>query len=207
MPKDEAPLLHLQSYLPEGSFDEVVFYLQHHKVHLTISRKRESILGDYRHAHSDKNHRISVNGNLNKFAFLITLLHELAHLFTFEKYGHQVMAHGREWKDEFGKILARFLLKKIFPPDIEKVLLHTLKNPAASSCGDEKLLRVLHQYDEKPAGVHLVEQLAEGALFVIKGGRIFKKGEKIRKRFKCVEVKTGKLYLFNPVYEVQVVSH
>ena len=85
-------------------------------------------------------------------------------------------------------------------------MLNTLKNPAASSCGDEKLLRVLHQYDEKPAGVHLVEQLPEGALFIIKGGRIFKKGEKIRKRFKCTEVKTGKLYLFNPVYEVQVVS-
>lgn len=103
MPKQEAPLLQLQDYLPEGSFTEVLFYLQHHKVHLTISRKRQSILGDYRHAHTGKNHRISVNGNLNKYAFLITLLHELAHLFTYEKFGHKVMAHGREWKDEFGK--------------------------------------------------------------------------------------------------------
>ena len=203
MPKQEAPLLQLHSYLPEGSFDEVLFYLQHHKVHLTISRKRQSILGDYRHAHTDKNHRISVNGNLNKYAFLITLLHELAHLFTYEKFGHKVMAHGREWKNEFSKILAKFLLQKVFPPDIEKALLHTLQNPAASSCGDEKLLRVLHKYDEKATGVHLVEQLAEGAMFVIKGGRIFKKGEKIRKRFKCVEVKTGKLYLFSGMYEVQ----
>ena len=207
MPKQEAPLLQLQSYLPPQSFDDVAFYLQHHKVHLTISRKRESILGDYRHAHSDKNHRISVNGNLNKYAFLITLLHELAHLFTYEKYSQRVQAHGVEWKDEFGKILAKFLLKKIFPTDIEKVLLHTLKNPAASSCGDEKLFRVLHQYDEKPAGVHLVDQLPEGTLFVIKGGRVFKKGEKIRKRYKCVEVKTGKLYLFNPVYEVQLLPN
>ena len=70
MPKQEAPLLQLESYLPAGSFKEVLHYLQHHKVHLTISRKRESILGDYRHAHSDKNHRISVNGNLNKYTFL-----------------------------------------------------------------------------------------------------------------------------------------
>ena len=203
MPKQEAPLLQLHSYLPEGSFDEVLFYLQHHKVHLTISRKRQSILGDYRHAHTNKNHRISVNGNLNKYAFLITLLHELAHLFTYEKFGHKVMAHGREWKNEFSKILAKFLLHKVFPADIEKALLHTLQNPAASSCGDEKLLRVLHKYDEKATGVHLVEQLAEGTMFVIKGGRIFKRGEKIRKRFKCVEVKTGKLYLFSGMYEVQ----
>jgi SprT protein len=77
-----------------------------------------------------------------------------------------------------------------------------LQNPAASSCGDEKLLRVLHNYDEKAEGIHLVEQLPEGGLFSIKGGRIFRKGEKVRKRYKCVEVKTGKLYLFSPVYEV-----
>lgn len=206
MPKQEAPLLQLQSYLPEGCFEEVLYYLQHYKVHLTISRERQSILGDYRHAHPGKNHRISVNGNLNKYAFLITLLHELAHLFTYEKCGHRVQAHGREWKNEFGKILAEFLQKKIFPADIEKALLNTLHNPAASSCGDEKLLRVLHQYDEKANGLYLVEQLPGGSLFAIKGGRIFKKGEKIRKRFKCVEVKTGKFYLFSAVYEVTVVS-
>ncbi|MBK8608852.1 MAG: SprT-like domain-containing protein [Chitinophagaceae bacterium] len=205
MAKQEAPLLQLRSYLPDAGFEEVLHYLRHYKVHLTISRKRQSILGDYRHAHTNKNHRISVNGNLNKYAFLITLLHELAHLFTYEKYGHRVSAHGREWKDEFGKILAKFLLQKVFPPDIEKALLSTRQNPAASSCGDEKLLRVLHNYDEKKAGMHLVEQLPEGTTFVIKGGRIFKKGEKIRKRYKCVEVKTGKLYLFSGMYEVQLV--
>jgi SprT protein len=206
MPKQEAPLLQLQSYLPEGSFEEVLHYLQHYKVHLTITRQRESILGDYRHAHADRTHRISVNGNLNKYAFLITLLHELAHLFTYEQFGHRVQAHGMEWKNEFSKILAKFLLKKIFPSDIEKALLRTLQNPAASSCGDEKLLRVLHNYDKKKNGVHLLEQLPEGSLFIIKGGLIFKKGEKIRKRYKCVEVKTAKLYLFSPVYEVQLIS-
>ena len=135
MAKQEAPLLQLQSYLPPGSFEEVLFYLQHYKVHLTITRQRQSILGDYRHASSGKTHRISVNSNLNKYAFLITLLHELAHLFTYEQFGHRVQAHGKEWKNEFSKILARFLLHKVFPPDVEKALLVTLQNPAASSCG------------------------------------------------------------------------
>lgn len=203
MPKQEAPLLQLKSYLPEAAFEDVLHYLQHHKVHLTISRKRQSILGDYRHAHDNRNHRISVNGNLNKYAFLITLLHELAHLFTFEHYGPGVQAHGREWKQEFSKILARFLQLKIFPADIEKALMHTLQNPAASSCGDEGLLRVLHQYDDKQPGVMLVEQVAPGSLFSIKDGRIFKKEEKIRKRYKCMEVKTGRYYLFSGLYEVK----
>lgn len=206
MAKEEAPLLTLRSYLPEGSFDDVMLYLKQYKVHLTITRKRQSILGDYRHAHAGLTHRISVNGNLNAYAFLITLLHELAHLLTYEQYGHRVMAHGQEWKTAFSRILARFLEKKIFPADIEHALAHTLRNPAASSCGDERLLRVLRHYDPAQANTKLVEELPEGALFVIPGERIFRKGEKVRKRFKCMEIKTGKLYLFSPVYEVRLVE-
>lgn len=206
MSKAEAPLQQLKQYLPEGSFDDVVHYLLHYKVHLTITRERKTVLGDYRHSYADKNHRISVNGNLNPYAFLITLLHELAHLFTFERYGHRVQAHGAEWKNEYSKILAQFLLKKVFPPDIYNTLLKTLQNPAASSCADTSLLRVLHKYDAKAEGVHLVESLPEGALFKVKGGRVFKKGERVRKRFKCLEIDTGKVYLFSPVYEVIMVD-
>ena len=204
MPKQEAPLHQLKQYLPEGSFEEVSWYLQHYKVQLTITRERKTVLGDYRNSVAGKNHRISVNGNLNPYAFLITLLHELAHLFTYERFGHRVLAHGQEWKNEFSKVLAQFLLKKIFPSDINKALLKTLQNPAASSCADTSLLRVLHQYDEKKEGMHLVESLPQGAIFKIKGGRQFKKEEKVRKRFKCVELATGKMYLFSPVYEVLV---
>lgn len=206
MAKQEAPLLQLKLYLPPGTFEEVIYFLQHYRVHLTITRRRQSILGDYRHAVEGKTHRISVNGNLNPYSFLITLLHELAHLFTYEQFGHRVQAHGREWKNEFSKILARFLLKKVFPADIEKALMNTLQNPAASSCGDENLLRVLRNYDTKKEGTHLVEQIPEGALFEIKGGRVFKRGEKIRKRYKCTEVATGKVYLFSPVYEINALS-
>jgi SprT protein len=202
MPKKEAPLMQLGDYLPVGSFEEVVQYLNKHKVQLTITRKRESILGDYRHASNNQVHRISVNGNLNKYAFLITLLHELAHLFTFEKYGNKVQAHGQEWKNEFSKILAQFILLQIFPEAIKKALLKTLQNPAASSCADETLLRTLYEYDEKKSNTLLVEQLQTGQLFIIKGKRIFAKGEQVKKRIKCTEISTGKVYLFSPVYEV-----
>lgn len=206
MSKQEAPLHQLKSYLPEGSFDAVSHYLLHYKVHLTITRERKSVLGDYRNSFADKNHRISVNGNLNKYSFLITLLHELAHLFTYERFGHRVQAHGQEWKNEFSKILAQFLLKEVFPPDIHRALLKTLQNPAASSCADVSLLRVLHRYDEKKAGVVLVEAVADGKSFSIKGGKIFRRIERIRKRIKCEEIATGKMYLFSPVYEVEIVD-
>lgn len=202
MPKKEVPLDHLQNYLPPDTGAAVTAYLRQYKVHLTIARERKSILGDYRHRTQLANHRISVNGNLNAFAFLITLLHELAHLLTFEQHGNRVMAHGREWKTIYGQLLKQFLLNKIFPADIEKELLYSLKNPAASSCAEDGLLRVLRKYDNNQNQHRLVEELPLNALFRIKDGRVFQKGEQLRKRFKCKEVGTGKFYLFSPVYEV-----
>ena len=83
MPKQEAHISALQHFLPPNTYDAVSAYLHQYHVHLTVAKERKSILGDYRHRTHGKNHRISVNGNLNKYAFLITLLHELAHLLTF----------------------------------------------------------------------------------------------------------------------------
>ncbi len=56
---------------------------------------------------------------------------------------NRVQAHGREWKMIFGQLLQQFVQHKIFPADIEKELLQSLKNPAASSCAEDGLLRVL----------------------------------------------------------------
>ncbi len=202
MSKTESPLSGLSVFLPEGSLASVIAWLQQYKVHLTITRERSTILGNYRNKISNKNHRITVNGNLNKYSFLITLLHELGHLLAYEKYGHRIAPHGIEWKNEYGKILSGFLQQKIFPPDIENVLMKTLKDPAASSCADINLTRSLKKYDAKK-GLLFIEELSPGSLFKIKGGRIFKKGERIKKRFKCIEPATGKIYLFSPVYEVE----
>ncbi len=206
MPKKEVPVNYLQNYLPPATGDPVMVYLQQHNVHLTIAKERASILGDYRHRTNHANHRISVNGNLNKYAFLITLLHELAHLLTFEQYGNKVQSHGKEWKMIFGQLLAQFVEHKIFPLDIEKEILLSLKSPAASSCAEDGLLRVLRKYDGGNPNQQLVEEVELNKLFRTKDGRIFRRGEQLRKRFKCQEVKTGKLYLFSPVYPVEKVT-
>ncbi|RPD44750.1 MULTISPECIES: SprT-like domain-containing protein [Chitinophagaceae] len=206
MAKKEAPLHALQQFLPPQTLEPVLHYLHHYKVHLTVARERKTILGDYRHRTRTEAHRISVNGNLNQYAFLITLLHELAHLLTFEEWGGRVQAHGREWKTTFGKLLEQFIQHDIFPADIKAALLRSLHNPAASSCADEVLLRVLRGYDKKPDGVVFVETVALGALFQTSDGRVFRKGVKMRKRFKCEEIATKRLYLFSPVYEVKLVD-
>ena len=202
MPKKEYPLLQLRHFLPEASFELVMLYLNEYKVHLTITRERRTVLGDYRHALRDRNHRISINGNLNPFAFLITLVHELAHLVTFEQYGNRVSAHGKEWKQVYRLLLQNFLGKQIFPADVEQALLKSLHNLPASSCSDEHLMRVLRNHDHPDHKGTLVEEIPEGSYFAIEGGRIFTKGKKLRKRYQCKELATGKLYLFSGLYEV-----
>lgn len=203
MPKQEAPLDSLKNFLPEGTYLPVLEYLNHYKVHLTVTQERKSILGDYRHTTKHKNHRISINGNLNKYSFLITLLHEIAHLLTFDQFGNKVQAHGAEWKKNYALMLKQFIEHKIFPADIETELRATFKNPAATSCAEEGLIRVLKKYDEKQSPLKMVEELPPSSLFRTHDGKTFKKGIKLRKRFKCEELETGKVYLFSPVYEVE----
>lgn len=206
MPKKEAPLNALAAYLPEGTFELINEFLHEYKVHLTITRKRQSVLGDYRNATRSSNHRISINGDLNAYAFLITLLHELGHLLTYEQYGHQVQAHGKEWKTAFSRLLAQFLRQNIFPKDIHDAIQKTLHNPAASSCVDDTLMRVLHRYDPRTNGAVFVENIREGHLFQLKDGRVFRRENQLRKRIRCIEVKSGNVYLFSPIYEVVPVS-
>lgn len=203
MPLSEHPMQALAGFLPEGSFEQVVQYIHHYKVHLTITKHRKSVLGDYRHSGWGSNHRISVNGSLNKYEFLITLLHELAHLLTFELHKNRVEPHGKEWKAQYSRLLLDFVQQKIFPADIEKALQKSILNPAATANGETDLLLVLRKYDapRKP-GLLPVADVPEGALFQTENGKVFKKGLKRRKRFECVELKTGLHYTFSPISEV-----
>lgn len=199
----EHPLQALQQYIPENSFTYVVAYIHQYKLHLTVTKKRKTILGDYRHPFMGKNHRITINGDLNTYEFLITFLHELAHLQTFELYGNRVEAHGKEWKNAYSTLLVQFLELKIFPEDIVLALYKTIKNPAATASGETHLLTVLRKYNKPKSINHItIEQLPKGAFFKTDKGMLFKKGELRRKRYECLQVATGRLYAFSPIAEV-----
>ena len=206
MSKKEAPIDYLRRWIPETAAGLILEYLNRYHVHLTITRERKSVLGDYRHATRSSNHRISINGNLNTFSFLITLIHELAHLVTFMEHGNGVASHGKEWKAIYRKMLEEFIRLAVFPADILAALKKSLHNLPASSCADEDLMRILKRYDSDAGEVLLVEQLPEGACFLLEDKRVFRKGKKLRKRYQCVELATGKLYLFSPIYEVRPAS-
>ena len=207
MSKVEHPLHALANYLPDGAFEPVVQLIHQYKVHLTVTRERKSVLGDYRHPFLGSNHKITVNGNLNKYEFLITLLHELAHLLCFEQYRNRVEAHGKEWKNIYGSLLKAFIDLDFFPEDIRKSLKKTLLNPAATANGETALLLVLRRYNPvQKAGVVVLAHLADGTLFKEIKGRTFKKIKLRRKRIECVEIATGNIYLFSALSEVEIVN-
>lgn len=206
MGKTEHPMQALASFLPPGSFEEVVAYIQRYRVHLTITRKRRSVLGDYRHATHGRNHRITVNGDLNVYEFLITLLHELAHLLTFEQYGNRVEAHGKEWKSCYSTLLQHFVALNLFPDDIRQALSRSILNPSATANGETELLLVLRKYNpQQQPGMIPVAEVPEGSLFQTENGRVFRKMNLRRKRYECVEVKSGLRYSFSAVTEVRVI--
>jgi hypothetical protein len=200
----EHPLQALAKYLPAGSFDDVVKYLYQYKVHLTVAKSRKSVLGDYRHSMHGHNHRISVNGNLNQYEFLITLLHELAHLLCFETYKNSVDPHGKEWKSIYSRLLVEFIGKGIFPAEIVVALQQSIISPAATANGETALLMVLRRYNPtKKEGIYFLADLPIDALFMLPNGKVFRKGPLRRKRFTCVELKTGFVYTMSAIAEVK----
>jgi SprT protein len=206
MPKNKVPLSTLAEYIPENTYGAVEILLNKYSVQLTVTRSRATVLGDYRPAYDNKGHRISVNGNLNRYSFLITLLHELAHLLNFIKFGNRVSPHGPEWKFEFKELLIQFIALQVFPDDIRCALEKSLQNPAASSCGDANLMRVLEKYNPSQPNIKRIEELAEGEIFEIKGGRQFIRGAKRRSRYLCKSMENAQSYLFHALYPVKIMK-
>jgi len=195
----------LSAYLPEAAVEEAYSWIVEKDVHFKISKQRKTKLGDYRPPVHHSNHRISINHNLNKYSFLITFVHEFAHLLVWEKHKGKVEPHGIEWKEKYRDLMKGFLHKEIFPEDIEKVLSKSIQNSKAASTSDLKLSRILKKYDDEN-GFLTLEDLKENSVFFIEGGRKFKKGQKQRTRYKCQNLDNKRFYLVHAltaVYELE----
>lgn len=195
----------LEPFVPEGAAQPVIDLLNSKHLSLTIKNPRKTKIGDYRPPRKKgQPHEISVNGDLNPYAFLVTLIHEFAHLTTFEKYDfREIKPHGPEWKKEFQHFLDPFVKKAIFPDSIKAALDCYLRNPAAATCSDYQLMQALRAFDTNNDDRVLLDELANDTYFIWGKERLFKKEGKIRKRLRCLEVKTNKYYLFNPAAEVK----
>ncbi len=195
----------LESLVPTNSIEAVCDIIVSHPCHIVISKPRKTKLGDFRANHFQGRHQISVNKDLNPYSFLITLVHEYAHLTTFENWGRKVKPHGLEWKSEFRNLLLPFFSLNIFPKDVESALANYLKNPKASSGSDLNLHRALMKHNQSCDELHL-EGLQFGEIFVFRN-KTYTKGERLRKRYKCQEMASRKHYLFNPLTPVEKIEN
>lgn len=201
----------LSKYLPEPTVQECTSWILQKNIHLKITRGRASKFGDYKPLDKGKGHHISVNHDLNKYAFLITFVHEVAHLNTYTKYPFRHDPHGREWKNEFRILLNNFMSQNIFPSDISVALQNYIQNPSASSCSDHHLFRALKKYDQRNGKVEIfhLEELPLETKFKLhqsKSGLIFKKGNLLRTRFRCLEITTNRTYFVSPLAEVTLIE-
>lgn len=195
----------LSRYLPKGSVETIADWILKYDFDMKITRERATKLGDFRSGINGQRAMITVNHSLNQYNFLITLVHEVAHLTAYEKNKRRIKPHGIEWKNEYKRLMSPFLKADIFPHDVRTALEDYMLDPAASSCTDENLLRVLKKHDKKKDYIFL-EELPVNAVFKTTNERYFVKGEKLRKRFKCKELHTRRFYLFNPLAEVILVK-
>lgn len=192
----------LSKYLPEYAVKPVLELIVANQVHLKIVNERLSRHGDYRKSINGK-HEITVNSNLNKYKFLITLIHEISHLVAFEKFGKNIKPHGTEWKYTFQHLMVPFIRPEVFPKHLLPLLARHFKNPTASSDTDATLAFALKQFDPDNDKNYIFE-IPIGSTFRIRNGKIFKKIGLRTKRFECLEIHTGKLYLFNPNAEIEL---
>lgn len=193
----------LEKYLPQHAVEPCLKLIQVTRVNLKVVNERVTRHGDYRRLSSGE-HQITVNANLNKYRFLITLIHEIAHLVAFEKYGRRIKPHGNEWKHTFQHLMVPYIRPEIFPSALLPLLAKHFKNPKASSGTDAHLSIALKRFDVETDKTYVFE-LPINSVFRIYNGKCFKKGNKRTKRYECLELATGKVYLFQPNAEVELI--
>jgi hypothetical protein len=196
----------LARYIPEHAVRPVFELIVSNQVHLKIVNERQTRHGDYRRALNGK-HEITVNASLNQYKFLITLIHEIAHLVAFEKFGRNIKPHGEEWKLTFQRLMVPFIRPEIFPHQLLPLLAKHFRNPKASSDTDAKLALALKQFDQKETDKNYIFEIPMGSHFRISNGKIFKKIAVRVKRYECLEISSGRLYLFQPNAEVELLPN
>jgi hypothetical protein len=187
-----------QKHIPENAIDLVQSLMELHDINLKIVNQRQTKHGDFRKLPNGK-FQITINNSLNSYQFLLTLVHEIAHHITFKKYG-RVQPHGKEWKQQFQHLMLPFLQSTIYPSDMLGPLAQYLKNPKASTDSDVKLSLALRE-NIAEIGKSFIFELPGNSTFIFRD-KLYRKGNKRRTRFECIQLETNRVYLFNQNAEV-----
>lgn len=184
----------LQAHVPDNALHYCFQLWNETPFQLKITRTRQTKVGDFTSKKSIAHPRITLNQELNPYLFLITYIHEVAHLRVHMRYGNGVDPHGEEWKSRFRELLEPILNQNVFAEDIFAELQRHMVNPKASSFGDTALTKVLRRYDKDAGQYATLSDIPEGSVFRFQG-KFFKKGKTRRTRVLCHEVKTKRHYL------------
>ncbi|MFT6883670.1 MAG: SprT protein [Marinoscillum sp.] len=191
-----------ERFVPESAVAYCSKLLDHFGFEFQIKRGRQTKLGDYRYDPKEKKHSITINNDLNPYSFLVTYLHEVAHLVTYKEYGRKATPHGTEWKNAFKKVAAPMLTETVFPERVLLALQNYFKNPKAASCSDPVLYNVLKQFDQ-PSDLIPLSKVAIAGQFEF-NGKSYKKLEKKRTRCICLELSTNRRYLISELAHVSL---
>jgi len=194
----------MRKYVPEAYVSYVVDLLIQHPVQFKISKPRKTKLGDFR-AEREGLHKITVNGDLNPYSFLITTIHEFAHLITFIEFGPKVKPHGVEWQRTYSKLLYPVVRAGHLPEDVARAVESSLINVKASSTSDQKLHRVLMKYDAPKDGLVALETLEKNVVFEL-SGKAYRKGNLRRTRYVCTNIKNQRKYLISALAQVKEIA-
>lgn len=195
----------LTNYLPEEYIEYVVTLLIAYPVKFKIVKPRKTKLGDFRAGIKKEKHQITVNGNLNHYSFLITTLHEFAHLIAFERFGFRISPHGKEWQQTFIELLTPIVDTGHLPKDIETAVLNSMIRVKASSCTDIQLQRTLMRYDSHEEEVLTLESLDKNSIFAL-NGKSFSKGNLRRTRYLCKDITSNREYLVHALAKVKKIE-
>ena len=194
----------IKDYIPDAAIPLLTNYLKYWEFNLVIVKNRNTKHGDFRML-SEGVHQISVNNSLNPYRFLITIIHEIAHLVAFKDFGYFIKPHGKEWKSCYQKLITPFLKPEIFPKKLLDLLVHHFKNPKASTDSDFNLVIELNKFDPETEKNYIFE-LDLGTIFEIHNSRKFVLGSMRKKRYECKEISTQRKYLFSPHAQVKKVK-
>ena len=164
--------------------------------------KRRTKHGDYRKLNNK--HIITINHIDNKYRFLLILIHELAHFNVYKK-NIRTNPHGSIWKNEFKKLLQPILDKNLFPNVLQILIRAHMKNPKSSFSYDSLLEMELNKYDNGNENYTYLEDIDVGNIFRYNNDKLYKKVEKRRKRYLCIESDSGRKYLFLPHAKVELI--
>lgn len=188
--------------VPHKSLSLLETWISNESVHVMVNRTRRTKLGDYRPARRGRVAIITVNEDLHPVGFLITLLHELAHHLVYKRFSYSgIKPHGAEWKNEFRRLLI-FVIDGGILSDEQKQAVYKCyfkrESIAGTLCSD--LQRLLN--GDHGSEMTFVEDVPENTVFILKSGRKFRKGPKIRTRYLCTDVSDGKKYRVHPMAEI-----